>query len=767
MRTNWIFIGGVLIPGLLAGAEPIPPHAGFLVPGIHAYADKVSVAAGEAIDFHVSSTEKYALSVVRLGTRIDDPSGDEVVMDFGKGAPATQKIHMGSYVHVEKGLPVGALDSLSLECWVRPWKLKGLQGIISQSDYPKACGVGLLLNENGAVTVYVGDGGRYRGEWLHSVEGRALEIRKWYHLVATWDGTSGTKAVWIDGKPAGSWKYASWDVAGGVAPLRLGAYGEGGVASHFLDGDLAMPAIYDRVLGEDEIAARFKDRGLSVPKAMACWLLDEERGEAVADAAGEREGRIINHATWMIGGPSFDAEAVPRYGEYDPGEDEDRGHGLRLASDDLYDCRWKATHSYEVPENVKPGIYVANFEFTKDAETLRYPVTFIVRKAQKAAKAPILIMCATNTWRAYSATPFAVNGPGAQFWPTKGLKNSPGDPPAYCFYRDHAAGQPTFQLGLRMPWPVAGPEVLYSPPEFGYSHLMRGERFTHAWLEESGYEYDVISNCDLDRDPGILEGYEVLIINGHDEYWSVPMYRGLESFLAKGGDAIVLSGNSMFWRVAFSDDQGVIECRKWQKDIGGRPQAGIGEIYHSYEGGRGSLMRNCGTEAWKLIGLDCIGWWGGRTEESFGIYKTEMPDHFLFHRPEEIGLAAGDTFGHAPEGRLPRVGGHEADVRVKTLLKMTKDVPEGAELPVEPEGILTLARIRKEEQRGIDYFTRWTPEHEGTVCELIYWERPEGGRVLNLGAIAGGWALSADPKLQGLMRNALSHFGVETGEPGR
>jgi N,N-dimethylformamidase len=43
---------------------------------------------------------------------------------------------------------------------------------------------------------------------------------------------------------------------------------------------------------------------------------------------------------------------------------------------------------------------------------------------------------------------------------------------------------------------------------------------------------------------------------------------------------------------------------------------------------------------------------------------------------------------------------------------------------------------------------------------MIYWERPEGGRVFNSGSIGTGWALLSDTKLQQLLRNVLFHFGV-------
>ena len=217
----------------------------------------------------------------------------------------------------------------------------------------------------------------------------------------------------------------------------------------------------------------------------------------------------------------------------------------------------------------RSGLYVGRFHYEVDGRPRHYDVTFIVRKAADRPPARILVLCSTNTWQAYGGTPFAKNVSGPANWGTGGLENSVPEAPAYCCYRDHHAGQPTYQLGMRVPWPVAGPEVLYSPPGVGYSHLMRGERFTHLWLDEQGYEYDVISDHDLHRDPDQLAGYRVLLINGHSEYWSIPAYEGVDRFLRRGGRAVVLSGNTMFWRVSFDDDGSVMECRKFDPSIGG------------------------------------------------------------------------------------------------------------------------------------------------------------------------------------------------------
>mgnify|MGYP003329069323 CR=1 FL=1 len=146
----------------------------------------------------------------------------------------------------------------------------------------------------------------------------------------------------------------------------------------------------------------------------------------MADVSGNRRnGVIVNLGTWMIGGPSFDGSSVGRYDRsYDPRTDSKRGHGLRLSSDDLYDCGWEATEVFQVPQNTMSGLYVAWFEFELEGKRHRYPVTFVVNKAKAVAKASLALLCSTTTWRAYSGTPFAKNVPDEiRNWPTGGQPN--------------------------------------------------------------------------------------------------------------------------------------------------------------------------------------------------------------------------------------------------------------------------------------------------------------------------------------------------------
>lgn len=771
--------------------EQIPPHEAVMVEGIHAYTDRVSVPAGETIRFHVSSSYPYELQVCRLGTDVDGPSRDEILQSFGQSPPMVQPIHPGSYLVADRALESETpVKALTIEVWIRRWRTKGRQAILSQLDRPGACGFGLFVNEDGSLSFYLGDGAAYAAENMHTTPAGQLKMvinpeglkhfpdntpssvlsNQWHHVVAVFDGSH--KHIWVDGQEVARWAW-SGPMKPGSAPLRIGAAGMDGEASSLLDADLAMPAIYGKALSAGEIDARFRANALSRPNdpdLLACWPLNEERGERVADASGHgRHARLINHGTWMIGGPSFHAN-VPRFGPYDPANDPKRGHGLRLLSDDLYNCRWKATHEYRLPENARSGIYVARMRFQHEGEERLYHTVFIVKKAAARPKAPVAFLCSTNSWKAYAATPFSPTWKGLKkSIGNNGFANSPGDPPAFCFYRPHRAGPGTYQIGFRMPWPIVGPYTLMGPEEWNYSHLCRQDRFTQVWLEMQGYDYDVLSDTDVHLDPHALDGYRVVFVVGHSEYWSFEGMEAVSRFLDQGGNAVVLSGNTAFWRVSFNADASIIECRK-----GDAPGTQVrsdrrGEMWHSHDGRRGGMSRECGFPAWRLFGLEYFSLVGVGTP-AVGPFKVRNPEHFLFRQPIDLKLREGDTFGKAKDQALPQPIGHEGDARVSTIAKfLVQPPPPGGMQPTEdPAGITLLADGFADVTKlpfAWDYFQRPVALAKAppisAAAEMIYWERPKGGRVFHAGSINAGSTLALDETWSGLLQNVLSHFGVK------
>src|SRR5262249_22134633 len=194
-----------------------------------------------------------------------------------QGTASSQPIQPGSYVYVANGLAArNNLTALTLECWVRPFVGRSYDdfnysGLITQFDLQNAAGYGLFVRfdlddfnaSGGSVAFYLGNG----------TTSKLLEVPwnfrgsdvwpglQWYHIVATWDGTAQAQAVWINGELKGTQSFPGPFVDPGSAPLRLAAFGDANAqANNFLNGDLAMPVIYNKALSQAEIQARFNQQ---------------------------------------------------------------------------------------------------------------------------------------------------------------------------------------------------------------------------------------------------------------------------------------------------------------------------------------------------------------------------------------------------------------------------------------------------------------------------------------------------------------------------
>jgi hypothetical protein len=241
----------------------------------------------------------------------------------------------------------------------------------------------------------------------------------------------------------------------------------------------------------------------------------------------------------------------------------------------------------------------------------------------------------------------------------------------------------------------------------------------------------------------------------------------VDDYLRGGGNLVVLSGNTMFWRVSFNAAGTVMEARKVDAAGFQVPRGRRGEAWHSQDGRRGGMLRECGYPGWRLIALDSLGYNSPGIAENFGPFVAERTEHPFFHTPEETGLEPGDKFGWAGDDRVPKANGHEFDVRPSVLAAMQQQPsPEGGVVPPDPPGIVRLANGIIPWSKGgtaFDYFFRPFKPTSDQGGEMIDWPRPDGGRVFNAGTIGAGWALDADPRWSTLLRNVLHHFGATRG----
>ena len=99
-----------------------------------------------------------------------------------------------------------------------------------------------------------------------------------------------------------------------------------------------------------------------------------------------------------------------------------------------------------------------------------------------------------------------------------------------------------------------------------------GQKWQHwelpflRWLDRQHIEVDLCTESDLDLVPGVLDGYRLLVVVGHSEYWSAGMRDAVESFVRHGGNVVFFAGNVCWWQVRFENDGETMVCYK-QKEF--------------------------------------------------------------------------------------------------------------------------------------------------------------------------------------------------------
>lgn len=170
-----------------------------------------------------------------------------------------------------------------------------------------------------------------------------------------------------------------------------------------------------------------------------------------------------------------------------------------------------------------------------------------------------------------------------------------------------------------------------------------GRRFVE-WAEAAGYDFDYAVSSDLERDPAVLDGYDLVVGAGHDEYWSAGQRRAVETHLQRGGNLVSFSGNTMFWQVRLEDDTHgtAMVCHKYRAHIddpvvaAGRPDEMTGMWADPM----------VARPEWSVLGAgSAFGLYhrfGAATPRGIGGFVVYRPDHWLL---AGSGLRYGDVLG--------------------------------------------------------------------------------------------------------------------------
>lgn len=195
------------------------------------------------------------------------------------------------------------------------------------------------------------------------------------------------------------------------------------------------------------------------------------------------------------------------------------------AADGYLDAGWPVTDSVRVPGNWVSGYFLAVLRLTGGpaAGTAAW-VPFVVR-APASQQSRILVQAAVNTWQAYN------RWGGTSLYKFANGESCKGVCTRVSFDRPYDPATPNF-------WEFELPLVHF--------------------LEESGYDVSYTTDVDTDRDPGELLRHRLVIVAGHDEYWTKAMRDGFDEARSLGTNLAFMGANIGYWQMRYANNRRTI-----------------------------------------------------------------------------------------------------------------------------------------------------------------------------------------------------------------
>lgn len=749
------------------------------------YTDELSVHPGQDVQFHVScDAASYRADLVRLvhGDTNPDGPGFKVVevpgLDLERPG-RLQTARSGSHVVVDDHEVLRCTAPLTVQVLIAPTTPgRGEQGLVSKWDAVAGTGWALVLNESSQVELWVGD---VDSEVQRIASGKPVLAGTWYLAAAILnvDGTATVRQLPVVTRTNGRFAIAtSLDsttatvteslrvrpAADNGAPVILAGWsagtsptGHGLVEGHY-NGKLDRPRLHGTALAEDDVRQAVEQPGQG-GDLLAAWDFQAEIGplgvhptRQVTDYSGNQlTGRTINTPTRAATGYNWTSKeqnfthAPEQYG------------AIHFHDDDLDDARWDVDFTLTVPEDLPSGVYAARLCAEDDTDY----VPFYVR-GRRGAEKKICFLAPTASYMAYANDHVSVSTPLAQLLVANVPVMSEG---ALTLSAHRELGLSTYDThtdGSGVAYSSRLRPILNMRPGFRHwlsPSLWQFNADLHLldWLEEGGYEFDVVTDQDLHLEGAdSLSPYRVVITGSHPEYYSEQMLDALHDYTDSGGRMMYMGGNGFYWVINFDpDDKNLIEVRKGHASNAWK--CAPGEYHLSFTGEYGTI--------WK---------WRGRAPQRIcGVgFDAEGFDESSYYRRTPDGRAGGaaawmfDGIDEDIVGDFGLVGDGAAGLEID-LFDPLQGTPPEAVIGATSEGHTDIY-VEVVEDLFFNVPGVSGSQSSRVRSDLVYFPTPRGGGVFSTGSIAYCGALSHngyDNSISRLTHNVLDRFLQDTPAP--
>ena len=715
------------------------------IPSLLGYADRLSVAPGETIEFMVSAeVTRYRASLVRLIQGDESPAGPGYREDVVESAIAgehtgrRQSLVAGSFVRVPAGPALDLPDGFTVQVWLWPTtpNKRGGQGLVARWR-----GFAFGLDEQGRPDLWLAFADGTTARIVH--EGPPLLRWRWAFVAASYDSTSG--AVRLVQAPADSYDpdapvvheqrlSRTGPIAASAEDLLLACRGLSPAAAEgrrrpvgLYNGKLDRPRLFNRALSLTEIETLRHDGPIPSDALVSAWDFAAEMGSSdVPDTSPNRlDGQAVNMPMRAVTDHTWSGHEA----RWEMAPDEYRA--IHFHDDDLEDTGWQPDFALTIPQGMPSGVYAAHLE----AETGEEYIPFVVRPAAGTSTAPVAFLMPTLTYMAYANERMYWNPEyrhkRARLTP---LTTEPPDVDQFMaehrelglsLYDVHSDGSGCCYSSRLRP-------ILNMRPKYRAWRLHESPRhfaadlYLVAWLEARGFAYDVITDEDLHRDGReLLDRYGVVLTGSHPEYVTDAMHTAVRDYLESGGRLMYLGGNGFYWVTsidprrphAIEVRRGVSGTRAWESSPG--------EWYHSTTAELGGIWRLRGRAPQRLVGVGFAAQgWGGAAGYVRQPASLDPRAAFIFEGIAdgepigEFGLALGGAAGDEVDRFDLQLGSPPHALLLATSAGRHSDYYQ---VTVEEVPIMVAGQGGTESPR--------------VRADMVFFETPHGGAVFSVGSI--------------------------------
>ena len=713
---------------------------------ITGYSDKISVRPSERINFMVSCESGIKIiysKIVKLIHGDCNPEGpgykDKEINSYKKKKHKAvyQNIHAGSYIYISLKKKIILNKDFSFIVFIYPTLANKKKQSIISSGYNKNEKFNLFINKDFCLELLIGKNNILKLK-------NKFNKKNWYLVGFTYSSTNHETKLFQ--YPI---KYENFNSEVKIKKNDIKKFYFGdclSLASSVIynkksiincnryNGKIDSPKFANVCLSQTSLEAISikPNKKINKSKIFINWDFSKFiSSEKIIDTGKLKlNGRTINLPARAMKGVLWDGT------EFNWKLKTSHYSAIHFHDDDIYDANWKKTFDWQVPSYIKSGLYCAHIFDKKNNEDY---IPFVVTPSLKKKKNKIVFLLPTASYMAYANDHNSVNGYNYEMLMGRLTVLQPEDlfvdehrEYGLSMYDTHSDGSGVCYSSRLRPILNMRPKYSSSNGAIG-SGLWQFNADTHIidWLEECNYEYDVITDEDLENKGfDLIKDYKVLITASHPEYHSTKAWDAAYNFQLYGGNIMYLGGNGWYWRIVWHHKfKGVIEIRRAEDGVRSWA-AEPGEYYHSFNGEYGGLWRRLGRPPNTLLGVgfsaqgfDMSSYYK-RTKQS---YSKEVS--FIFKGIKDKIL-----------GDFGLIGGGAAGLEMDRY-DINLGSPINAYVLATSENHSDLY-LGVTEEIGVNMPNLSGSQNPDVKADLVYFKKKNGAKVFSTGSIAWSGSLS-------------------------